>query len=851
MLKLILRGLGARKLRTSLTAVAIVLGVAMVAGTFILTDQINRAFDDIFETGNEKIDAVVSRQTEFDSFEDQLPPLPESTIARVQAVEGVELAEGQIETSGQLVVDGDTISSQGNAPAIVVSTVDESMNPTTAVEGRLPEAPGEVALIKDVADREDLSLDQPNVELATKTGAQPVTLVGFFKYGDVESIGGATVVLTTFRDAQRWFDREGQTSLVVATAREGVTEAELARRIRAELPATYKVETAQENAQAQSEDISGEISGFLTPALLTFAGVALFVGAFIIFNTFSITVAQRVREFGMVRTLGGTRGQVLRNVIGEALVVGLLASLVGLVVGIGIASGILALFKAIGFGLPTAGIRVQPSVIVTGLLVGVLVTVLASVGPALRATRVPPIAAVQEGAGLPPGWFSRISPYLAAVFVVAGLALFLYGLFGDVAGADALPVLGVGAVLVFLGAGMLSRFVVRPLARAIGAPIEAAAGTTGRLARANTTRNPARTAATAAALMIGVGLVSFVAIFAAGLKTSFTGAIDRTLQGDLILQTDNFEPFPAAVEPAVNEVPGVEESAFIRFPEIRTEPGGSQFLNAFDPSAGPRVFNFDWEGDASDALFAQLGTDGALIETNLADSTGLETGDAFLVTTNRGERARFTVLGEYRDPVLFTGITVSDEAANRLDIPPDPSVGVVAFEPGTDPEALQAAVAERVEPEFPIVNVESNAEFKETFEEQIDQILALLYALLGISLIISLFGIVNALVLAIYERTREIGMLRAIGTTRRQMRAIVRYESVITAVIGGVLGIAIGVLFAWVLTRGLEDEGIEFSLPVATLVIFLVLAILAGVLAAVLPARRAARLNPLEALHHE
>jgi putative ABC transport system permease protein len=851
MLRLILRGLGARKLRTGLTSVAIVLGVAMVAGTFILTDQINRAFDDIFQTGNEKIDAVVSRATEFDTFEDQFPPLPESTISQVQAVDGVDHAEGQIQASGQLVVDGDTVSSQGGAPALVVSTVDESINPSTAVEGRLPEAPGEVALIKDVADREDLAVGQPNVELATKAGTQPVTLVGIFEYGDVESIGGATVVLTTFEDAQRWFDREGQTSLVLAAADEGVGEAELARRIRAALPERFEVETAQENADAQSEEISGDISGFLTPALLTFAGVALFVGAFIIFNTFSITVAQRVREFGMVRTLGGTRAQVLRNVIGEALVIGLVASLVGLAVGVGIAAGILALFKAIGFGLPAAGIRVEPDVIVTGLVVGVLVTVVASVGPALRATRVPPIAAVQEGASLPPGRFSRISPYLAGVFVAAGLALFLYGLFGDVGGSDALPILGAGAVLVFLGAGMLSRFVVRPLARVIGTPIEAVAGTTGRLARANTTRNPARTAATAAALMIGVGLVSFVAIFASGLKDSFTGAIDRTIQGDLILQTDNFEPFPAAVEQAVLEVPGVEAADFIRFPEIRAEPGGSQFLNVLDPSVAPRVFNFDWQGDASDALFGQLGAEGALIETNLAQSTGLRTGDAFAVRSNRGERARFTVLGEYRDPVLFTGITVSNAAAARLDIPPDPSVGVVAFEAGADVERTQAAVAERVEPEFPTVNVESNAEFKETFEGQIDQILGLLYALLGISLIISLFGIVNALVLAIYERTREIGMLRAIGTTRRQMRAIVRYESIITAVIGGVLGIVIGVLFAWVLTRGLEDEGIEFSLPVTTLVIFLVLAILAGILAAVLPARRAARLNPLEALHHE
>ena len=849
-MRLIVRGLLARKLRTVLTSVAIVLGVAMVSGTFILTDQINAAFDDIFETGNSKIDAVVSRQTTFDSFEDQLPPLPESTIQQVAQVDGVEHAEGQIQAIGQLVVDGEIIESQG-APALVFSNVEESINPNVAIEGRLPENPGEVAVIKNTADEEDLSVGQPDVGLATKAGTQPVELVGVFRYGDVESIGGATVVLTTFEDAQRWFDREGQTSLVFASAEDGVSPVQLADRIRKALPGTAKVETAQENAESQSEEISGDISGFLTPALLTFAGVALFVGAFIIFNTFSITVAQRVREFGMVRALGATRGQTLRNVVGEALVVGVLASIIGLVAGIGIAVGIQALFDAIGFGLPAASIEIKPRTVIVALLVGVVVTVVAAVGPALRATRVPPIAAVTEGATLPPGRFSKISPYLAGVLLVGGILLFVYGLSGDLGATRALQVLALGAVLVFIGVGMLSRFIIRPLARVIGAPIEAVAGTTGHLARANATRNPARTAATAAALMIGVGLVTFVAIFAAGLKESFTGAIDRVIQGDLILQTDNFDTFPAASGDVIRDVPGVDVVQLLRFPEVRTDPGGSQFLNTIDPATAEQVFDFDWQGDGSNALFADLGADGALIETNLAKSSGLRTGDEFTVTTNRGNRGAFRVLGEYRDPVLFTGITVSNAAANGLDIPPDPSVGVVKFAPGADADAVQAQVADVMEQQFPIVDVQSNAEFKEDFESQIDQLLALLYALLAISLIISLFGIVNALVLSIHERTREIGMLRAIGTTQRQMRSIVRYESIITAVIGGVLGILIGVLFAWVLSRGLEDQGIEFSLPVTTLVVFLVLAILAGILAAALPARRAARLNPLEALHHE
>jgi putative ABC transport system permease protein len=850
-LRLIFRGLLARKLRTVLTSIAIVLGVAMVSGTFIVTDQIDSAFGEIFETGNSEIDVVVSRETTFDSFEDEFPPLPESLIADVSRVDGVRRAEGQVQAGGQLVVDGEVVESQGGAPALVFSDVDPSLSPNEATSGRMPSGPGEVAVIKSVADEQGLTVGQDGIELVTNQGSEDVELVGVFRFGDVESIGGATVVVTTFADAQRWFDREGQTSRIVAAADDGVSARDLAARVRAVLPDTARVETASENAAAQTDDISGEISGFLTPALLAFAGVALFVGAFIIFNTFSITVAQRVREFGMVRTLGATRGQVLRNVIGEALVVGVLASVIGLAAGIGIAAGIQALFDAIGFGLPAASIEIKSRTVIAALVVGIVVTLLAAIIPAFRATRVPPIAAVQEGSALPPGRFSRVAPYLAGVLLTAGIALFIVGLVTDLSATQALQTLALGAILVFLGAGMLSRYIVRPMARAIGAPIERAFGTTGHLARANTTRNPARTAATAAALMIGVGLVSFVAIFADGLKTSFTGAIDRVIQGDLILQTENFTPFPAGVGPVVGEVQGVETVELIRFPEVRTNPGGTQFLNTIDPEDAPRVFDFDWQGGGSDALFARLGGDGALIETNLAKSSGLRTGDRFTVTTNRGNTAEFTVLGEYRDPVLFTGITVSNAAADGLEIPPEASVGVVAFGEGADIDSTQAAVAERVEAEFPIVKVQSNAEFKEEFEGQIDQLLALLYALLAISLIISLFGIVNTLVLSIYERTREIGMLRAIGTTRRQMRAIVRYESIITAVIGGVLGIVVGTLFAWGLSLSLSEQGIEFALPIVTLLVFLVLVIVAGILAAVLPARRAARLNPLEALQYE
>ena len=850
MLRLIVRGLLARKLRTILTSIAIILGVAMVAGTSILTGQINRAFDDIFETGNAKIDAVVERQTEFDTQDFDLPSLPESIIQQVRDTRGVAVADGQIEASGQLIVGGKTIESQGGAPAIVVSTVDPRLNPSSAVEGHLPENPGEVALIKDVADKEDVTLGEGDVKLATSIGAVPVKLVGIFKFGDVESIGGATVVLTTFEDAQRWFDRENQTTRVVAGAEEGVSPPQLKSNLIAALPDFASVETGEENAQSQSDEVSDEIGSFLTPVLSTFAIIALVVGAFIIFNTFWITVAQRIREFGMIRALGATHAQVVRNVIGEAIVMGFLASILGLAAGIGIAYGILALFDAIGFGLPATSPEVSGGTIVTGIILGTVVTVIAALLPALRATRVPPIAAAQEGSALPESKFSKVVPYLSVLFGLAGIALIVLGLNSDGGVSGRLASVGIGMFLVFVGVAMTSRYVVRPIARVVGAPIEATAGTTGRLARANTVRNPARTALTAAALMIGVTVMSFLAIFSTGLKDSFTGAIDRTIQGDVIMQTDNFEPFPASVEPVVKGIDGVQYAEFLRFPEVRTQPGGAQFLNTVDPGTAPEVFDFDWE-EGSNELFAELGTDGALIEKNLSTDTGLDVGDSFTVRTKEGKSGRFTVLGTYTDPILFTGITVTNEAADRLGVPPDPSVGVAKFAEGADPAAVQEAIRSAVEPNYPTVNVDSQTEFKANFEEQIDQILFIFYALGAVILIISLFGIVNVLALSVVERTREIGMLRAIGTTRPQMRAIVRYEAIITSFIGGILGIIVGGVFAWIITKALESQGFEFSVPIVPLIVILIVAIVAGVLAALLPARRAARLNPLDALHQE
>ena len=850
MSRFVLRGLLTRKLRTALTSIAILLGVAMIAGTFVITDQISRAFNDIFEQANKGTDVILSHKVSFTTDNGQPGPLPESMIARVRGVPGVAKAAGQIQAEGGLVVRGKYASSTGGAPNIVFSATPKPFNTSTLVRGHWPASEGEVAVNSKFADDQHLKLGQ-RLGLTTQTGVVPVHLAGVFDFGNVSSIGGATLIVTTFADAQSWYDREGKTSIILVSARHGVSPGALASRIRNALPGFVKVQTGAQNAKEQSDQVSSAINGFLMPALLAFAGIAVFVGAFIIFNTFSITVAQRAREFAMLRTIGASRRQVLVAVVGEAALVGLISALVGLGVGVGFAKGIDALFSAGGVGLPVAPLRLPPSAVVTSILVGVVITVVAALAPALRATRVEPVAALREGVSVPPGRLSRYSTPIAVVVCGGGLALLLYGLFSSLPTRVQLLMLAVGALLVFLGVAMVAKYVVRPSARVLGWPMQRLAPASGRLAVENTVRNPGRTAVTSAALMIGLGVVVFVAVFANGLKASFTNALDTSIKSDLIVQNQNgFGTIPPAAAQSAASAQGVSTVAAIRTQETRVKGAGAQTMNGVEPGLFANAYKFDWLKGGSNALIEKMHPGDALIEEQMAKSAGLTPGDSFLARGANGRRERLHVLGEYKDPTLMTGYIVPEQTFVRLSTVEGPSVVLVNFNPGADPKRTENAVKTALRG-FPQAKVQSNAEYKQSVSNQINGLLNFLYVLLAMSVIISLFGIVNTLALSIFERTREIGMLRAIGTSRRQLRRTIRYESVMTAIIGGVLGIAIGILFAWLVSQGLADQGIVFAVPWGQIVVALVVAAIVGVVAATWPARRAARLNILEALHYE
>jgi putative ABC transport system permease protein len=532
-------------------------------------------------------------------------------------------------------------------------------------------------------------------------------------------------------------------------------------------------------------------------------------------------------------------------------VIGTLASVVGLFLGLGLAKGLSAIFAALGADIPQSGIVFAPRTIIVSLLAGILITLAASLVPAMRATRVPPIAAVREGAALPRSRFSRFAPYLAGLTLVVGIALLVYGMVVDDLGtAERLSLVGVGCLILFFGVAGLSSHAVKPLARVLGWPAERVAGAAGKLARENSMRNPHRTASTAAALMIGLALITFVAVLAQGLRSSIDDAITQQVSADfVVVSDDNFTPFQPAADEAVAAVSGAEVVG-VRGERGRVN-GSEKNVTGADPEGIGQVYDFDWI-EGSDASLAALGDGGALVEQSLAEEKQLELDSLVIVETPNGTSLNVRVSGIYEAPAFWEmlgDLTISQAAFDEQFENPRNLYTFISIPGGVNPENEQA-LETALEP-FPAVKLDTKEGFSEAQQESLDPLLNLLYVLLALSVIVSLFGIVNTLVLSVFERTRELGMLRAVGMTRRQVRRMIRHESIITALIGTALGMALGILLAVVVTQALSDEGLSFSVPVVSLIVFVIVAIIAGMLAAIFPARRAARLNVLQALQYE
>jgi putative ABC transport system permease protein len=853
MLRVALRGIAARRMRTFNTALAIALGVMLIAGTYVLTDTINSSFGKIFEEGAKGTDvAVVPKTVVEDENGAGPPPLDARLLETVEGVDGVQKAEGEVFNVGSVFgKDGDRLG-VGGAPNFVVSADQKPFSPFNYVQGRPPANRNEAALDELTADKEGFRVGD-RIKIGGAGGARTYDLVGIAKYGTVSSFGGAVISILTLPEAQRALDYGPRFDTIAVQAAPGTTRDQLKADVRAAIPPSEQVivRTGEEQAQANTDDITDDL-GFLRIALLVFAGIAVFVGAFQVFNTFSITVAQRTREFALLRTLGASRAQVLRSVITESLVIGVLASAAGVALGIGLAPALNALFKSLGLDLPNQGIVIRPRTIIVAMLVGTLMTLIAGILPALRATRVDPVAALREGAVLPPGRLARYSLPLAILVTVAGVAALAIGLFGGASGSGAAALLGLGAALMFLGVALISPRLVGPLAGVIGLPLRRF-GMPGVLARENAVRQPGRTAATAAALMIGLALVSFVTIFAAGIKDSIESAVAGSLKGQLIVQnTDGFSPFSAGAAREIATTPGVTGTAAVQFTQAETVRDGNRervSITGVEPARMGDLYQpKEWKGGA-DSYTALAAPGGFLAQEDWADDRGLEVGDPLPMLTPTGKRVTYQLRGLYDDPAYLQQVTIATpQVRSEFGERKDSTVFVKVDGNVAD---VQDELEQRLDQRFPDVEALTFDEFKDKQAGQIQTLLTLIYSLLSLAVIVSLFGIANTLSLSIHERTRELGLLRAIGTSRRQVRRMVRYEAVITALIGAVLGTILGAFFAVIVSRPLADEGFVLSFPVGTLIVLLILAALAGVLAAIGPARRASRMDVLEALAYE
>jgi putative ABC transport system permease protein len=847
MIAVALKGLAGRKVRALLTALAVVIGVTMVSGTLVLTDTIRRGFDAVFTASYQETDAVIAGKEIVKGSQSGAATVPEALLTKVRALPEVAAAGGTIspEPSNEAEIfgrDGKPVGS-GGAPQFGLGT-DASQprfSPFKLTAGTWPEGPRQVAIDAGTAAAEHFKVGD-TVAVSTLGAKRRYELTGIATFGTVDSLGSATMAIWDLPTAQTLLDKEGRFDGISIAAKQGTSPDELISAVRPLVPASLELKSADQQAAADAKD-TNVIVNAIRYFLLGFGGIALFVGAFVIFNTLSITVAQRTREFATLRTLGASRKQVMRSVVIEGLVIGLLASVIGLFAGLGLAK----LLSALGGELPENGMVFAVRTVLVSLALGTVITLLASVIPARRATRVPPIAAVREGSTLPPSRFAAHSRKTAIVAIAASIAAICVGIFAGGLGTLAVVLLLViGIIALFVGVALAAPHMVKPLTALVGLPARRSGGVAGELATANSVRNPSRTASTAAALMIGLTLVTVVAVLGAGMRSTVESAVTDQVHAPYIVDGVDGAPFEAAEGDALARVPGVTTASHVRIDRALVA-GDENDVTGVDPATITRFYHFNWT-DGSDAAVGQLGSGGALVTQTYADDHDITVGDRLPIQTASGDKRAVVVRGIYDPPEIeqmLGSVTISRQAFDAV-FPQPKNIFTFLDAPADADPALTAAAAD-----FSDTAVHTGAAFAKDYTAGFSSFLNFLYVLLAFSVVVSLFGMINTLVLSVFERTRELGMLRTIGMTRRQARRMIRHESIITALIGAALGLPLGIFLALLVTQALSQYDIAVSIPLPELVAFTVVAILAGVAAAIAPARRASRLNVLDALHYE
>lgn len=850
MLTVTFKGLWAHKRRLVGMLMAVVLGVGFLAGALALGDTLSSNFDKLFASANAGTDAVVrSATTVGTGVGAQRPAVDVSLAATIRAVPGVAAAEPSITGFGEIIgSDGAAIG--GNGPPRLASywLPDPVLNPYKLAQGRAPATPDEIVVNRGAATAGKLRLGQ-TVTVLMPTPVR-VRIVGIATFAGTDGLGTATLAAFNLAGAERNIlgitGDAAQASSIVVRAQPGVSQAELTSRIQRVLPANVDALTGVAATQQAVSDVSGTFLTALRTVLVVFAGIALLVATLSIANTFAILVAQRSRESALLRALGGTRRQLLGSVVVEALCIGALASGLGLLAGLGIAGLLKGLFDSFGFALPAGGLVVSGTSIVVSVLAGMVVTLGAGLLPALRASRIPPLAAFREAAA-EPARPSLLRAIVGGVLASGGVALVVAGIQAPT--SQVLSVVGIGALLTTVGVVALGPVVAKFVTGFIGRPLAAWRGTPGLLARGNAMRSPRRSAAAATALMVGVAIVTLFTVYAASLKTASDNGVKGSFNGDIAITSGSFGPGTLSPElaTAIGGLPGVRTATGISAGEALIA-GKAQQVSSVDPVHIGAVLDLH----PAAGSIATLSDSQIAVSQHEASNRGWQLGTALPATMPDGARMQLSIgaiytsrdlTGDYVVPLALWG------AHNRQVVD---SAVFVKLAPGTDLTAAKAAVTTASTP-YGQPTVNDRAAFIAAAGQGVNLVLGIVYVLLALAILIAVLGIANTLSLAIHERTREVGLLRAVGQTRRQLRSMIRLESVILSVFGVVGGLALGTFLGWGLSQATNvAQGFAtFTLPVTRIALILVLGALAGILAAVRPARRAARMPVLTAVATE
>jgi putative ABC transport system permease protein len=845
--RITVKGLRAHKLRLALTALAIVLGVTFVTGTLVLTDTLNNTFTTLFGQVYQNINFEVRGVAAFPTSGAAgaiRKPIPESIIAAVKDVPGVAVAEGGVSGYAQFIAPNGKAVTTGGAPTIGLSYgADRRLSSLRLVAGMPPTTSTQVVMDQGTARKYHFSVGN-QVRILLPGSPQTFTLSGIVAFGTADNLAGATIAAFNLPTAQQLFGEQGHLNTIDVITTPNANKTAVEHGISAVLPAGVEVVTGQTVAAEQSSAINQSL-GIFSTALLVFALISLFVGGFTIFNTFSITVGQRTRELALLRIVGASRRQVFRSVLFEALLLGVTASLVGIGLGVLTASGLEALIKAFGITLPSGSLVFQSRTVFVGLLVGVGVTVVSAISPARQAVKIPPIAAMSTYEVAQRESSARRLT-IGAVIGVAGIVVLAIGL-----SQPAIQLVGIGAVGIFIAVGILAPAIARPVSSVLGRPLARILGVSGRIGRKNSMRSPRRTAQTSAALMVGMALVSTIAVYGASLSKSATGTVSDAVSADYIITARATggpnTGFSLGTTEAVAKVPGVTRVTNVNSGQLEI----SRSLATLSSLAPSDLSSTVILKMSSGAAAKSLAEGQLLTDTNTANTNHLSVGSVVPVTFAETGPTTMRIGGIFKpNALLGSYLTGSAFFHTHFAATTLPVALLLATSTGATPPtsaAVKAALRG-----YPNLTVQTRAEFQKTEQTSIDQLLGLIYALLALAILIALIGIVNTLMLSVFERTHEIGLLRAVGMRRRQIRAMIRSEALILSVFGALIGVVVGTGLGVALADSLKQQGItDIVIPFTNLVIFLLLAALLGLGAATWPARRAARLNVLEAIATE